>query len=59
MTPQLKLLNTRDQGTVTVEDGYVKKFMKAVGWMDQSRTVSRTIIKAVVCISCIKKQNFH
>ncbi|KAG6441547.1 hypothetical protein O3G_MSEX001865 [Manduca sexta] len=28
----------RNQSTITVEDGYVKKFMKAVGWMDQSRT---------------------
>ncbi|KAJ8727607.1 hypothetical protein PYW07_001726 [Mythimna separata] len=30
--------NTRHLNTVTVEDGYVKKFMNAVGWMDQSRT---------------------
>ncbi|XP_063533291.1 ubiquinol-cytochrome-c reductase complex assembly factor 1 [Cydia strobilella] len=28
----------RQQSTVAVEDSYVKKFMKAVGWMDQSRT---------------------
>ncbi|KAF9815874.1 hypothetical protein SFRURICE_009772 [Spodoptera frugiperda] len=30
--------NTRNLNTVTVEDSYVKKFMNAVGWMDQSRT---------------------
>ncbi|CAD0197456.1 unnamed protein product [Chrysodeixis includens] len=29
---------TRNLNTVTVEDSYVKKFMNAVGWMDQSRT---------------------
>ncbi|KAI8424396.1 hypothetical protein MSG28_002913 [Choristoneura fumiferana] len=27
----------REQNTLTVNDSYVKKFMKAVGWMDQSR----------------------
>ncbi|KAL0832819.1 hypothetical protein ABMA28_000980 [Loxostege sticticalis] len=35
--PQVQVFK-RQQGTVAVEDSYVKKFMKAVGWMDQSRT---------------------
>ncbi|XP_047022043.1 ubiquinol-cytochrome-c reductase complex assembly factor 1 [Helicoverpa zea] len=30
--------NTRNLNTVAVEDSYVKKFMNAIGWMDQSRT---------------------
>ncbi|KAJ2952139.1 hypothetical protein O0L34_g4418 [Tuta absoluta] len=34
----IRLLNARDQGTVAIEDSYVKKFMKAVGWMDHNRT---------------------
>lgn len=28
----------REHSTVAAEDSYVKKFMKAVGWMDQDRT---------------------
>ncbi|KOB51904.1 Ubiquinol-cytochrome c reductase complex chaperone CBP3-like protein, partial [Operophtera brumata] len=28
----------RQQSTVAVDESYIKKFMKAVGWMDQSRT---------------------
>ncbi|PZC86687.1 hypothetical protein B5X24_HaOG206249 [Helicoverpa armigera] len=30
--------NTRNLNTVAVEESYVKKFMNAIGWMDQSRT---------------------
>ncbi|XP_052749246.1 ubiquinol-cytochrome-c reductase complex assembly factor 1 isoform X2 [Galleria mellonella] len=35
---QNDFINRRFQSTVAVEDSYIKKFMKAVGWMDQSRT---------------------
>ncbi|XP_075972038.1 ubiquinol-cytochrome c reductase complex assembly factor 1 [Anticarsia gemmatalis] len=28
----------RNQSTVAVDEGYIKKFMNAVGWMDQNRT---------------------
>ncbi|KAL4716645.1 hypothetical protein ACJJTC_008280 [Scirpophaga incertulas] len=38
LIPIIKNVDIRLQGTVTLEEGYVKKFMKAVGWMDQSRT---------------------
>lgn len=34
----------REQGTVAIEDSYVKKFMKAIGWMDKFRTVSQFVI---------------
>nr|XP_021187863.2 ubiquinol-cytochrome-c reductase complex assembly factor 1 [Helicoverpa armigera] len=30
--------DTRNLNTVAVEESYVKKFMNAIGWMDQSRT---------------------
>ncbi|CAK1598821.1 unnamed protein product [Parnassius mnemosyne] len=33
-----RILNKRTYSSVAVEDSYVKKFMNAVGWMDQSRT---------------------
>ncbi|XP_059046122.1 ubiquinol-cytochrome-c reductase complex assembly factor 1 [Achroia grisella] len=36
--PQNDFRNVRLQSTVAAEEGYIKKFMKAVGWMDQSRT---------------------
>ncbi|XP_013190311.1 ubiquinol-cytochrome-c reductase complex assembly factor 1 [Amyelois transitella] len=35
---KLTVVYMRQQGTVALEDSYIKKFMKAVGWMDQSRT---------------------
>lgn len=31
-------VNIRQQATVAVNDSYIKKFMKAVGWLDQERT---------------------
>ncbi|CAK1546019.1 unnamed protein product [Leptosia nina] len=37
--PRKYLINCyREQSTVTIEESYVKKFMKAVGWMDKERT---------------------
>ncbi|XP_049870233.1 ubiquinol-cytochrome-c reductase complex assembly factor 1 [Pectinophora gossypiella] len=38
IAPRVELLKAREQSTVAIEDSYVKKFMKAVGWMDQFRT---------------------
>ncbi|CAH0407379.1 unnamed protein product [Chilo suppressalis] len=35
---EIRRLDVRCQSTVTLEDSYVKKFMKAVGWMDPART---------------------
>ncbi|XP_026496866.1 ubiquinol-cytochrome-c reductase complex assembly factor 1 isoform X1 [Vanessa tameamea] len=31
-------INMREQGTVALKESYIKKFMNAVGWMDQDRT---------------------
>ncbi|XP_013165161.1 PREDICTED: ubiquinol-cytochrome-c reductase complex assembly factor 1 [Papilio xuthus] len=33
-----KVSKIRDYSSIAVEDSYIKKFMNAVGWMDQSRT---------------------
>ncbi|XP_053603316.1 ubiquinol-cytochrome-c reductase complex assembly factor 1 [Plodia interpunctella] len=35
---QLCVSNVRHRASIAIEDSYVKKFMNAVGWMDQSRT---------------------
>ncbi|XP_045494053.1 ubiquinol-cytochrome-c reductase complex assembly factor 1 [Colias croceus] len=35
--PCCEVLNRRVQSTVAVDESYLKKFMKAVGWMDQER----------------------
>lgn len=37
---QNKLAIRQQSTSVAVDESYIKKFMKAVGWMDQSRTVS-------------------
>lgn len=39
----VRFLTARDDSTIAVDqqDSYVKKFMNAVGWMDQSRTVRK------------------
>lgn len=34
----IRRVNTKVEHPVVIEEGYVKKFMKAVGWMDQTRT---------------------
>ncbi|CAH0725299.1 unnamed protein product, partial [Brenthis ino] len=38
LSPCTKSLNIREQGTIALKESYIKKFMKAVGWMDQERT---------------------
>lgn len=41
----LRYLTARDDSTVALnQDSYVKKFMNAVGWMDQSRTVRKYLM---------------
>ncbi|XP_041971335.1 ubiquinol-cytochrome-c reductase complex assembly factor 1 [Aricia agestis] len=35
---EVRFPQLRCQNTVAIEESYVKKFMKAVGWMDQART---------------------
>ncbi|XP_045765499.1 ubiquinol-cytochrome-c reductase complex assembly factor 1 [Maniola jurtina] len=38
ISPCTTPISIREQCTVTIKDNYIKKFMKAVGWMDQERT---------------------
>lgn len=33
-------IDIKEQCTVALKESYIKKFMKAVGWMDHERTVS-------------------